>query len=101
MKNQEYDYSIVMEQTSEPTKPTIIDDGSKSGLDFLRFDACLQAFYKPLNRNRRGWKAEQIRAMEQSSPIQELLKRKSLFGEAGRKVLWLSDLCGQWVFPIL
>ena len=81
-----YTYDIVMEQTSEPSKPQIIDDGSKSGIDCLRFMACLQAFYKAFNRNRRGWKAEHIRTMEQSAPIQELLRRKSLLGEAGHPV---------------
>lgn len=80
------DYYIVCEQTSDPAKPEIVEEVSNSKLDFLRFKACLQAFYKPLNRNRRSWKASQIRTMSEAAPIRELIQRKSLFGEAGHPV---------------
>ena len=80
------DYYVVMEQTTpENKKIEIIDEGSKNGLTFVRFSACLQAF-NGLNRNRRLWKAEQIRQMANDRPVQELIEKGSFVGEAGHPV---------------
>ena len=80
------DYYVVCEQTTpDNAKIEILDDGKKDGLDYLRFSACLQAFYG-LNRNRRLWKADQIKTMSMDKPVQELLKRGSFVGEAGHPV---------------
>ncbi len=87
MYNDNYsDYYIVMEQTSpENNKINIIKEESNNGLNFLRFSTCLQSF-KGYNRNRRLWKADQIRQMANDRPIQELLEKGSLVGEAGHPV---------------
>ncbi len=80
------DYYVVCEQTTpDSSKIEILDDGKKNGLNYLRFSACLQAFYG-LNRNRRLWKAEQIKTMSEDKPVQELIKRGSFVGEAGHPV---------------
>lgn len=80
------DYFVVMEQTSpENSKIDIISDGSKDGLNFVRFSTCLQSF-RGRNRNRRLWKAEQIRAMANDRPVQELIEKGSFVGEAGHPV---------------
>lgn len=80
------DYYVVCEQTTpDSSKIEILDDGKKNGLNYLRFSACLQAFYG-LNRNRRLWKAEQIKIMSEDKPVQELIKRGSFVGEAGHPV---------------
>ena len=74
------DYYVVCEQTTpDSSKIEILDDGKKNGLNYLRFSACLQAFYG-LNRNRRLWKAEQIKTMSEDKPVQELIKRGSFVG---------------------
>ena len=79
-------YFVVMEQTTpEDNKVDIVSDGSKDGLNFIRFSTCLQSF-KGRNRNRRLWKAEQVRAMANDRPVQELLERGSFVGEAGHPV---------------
>ena len=87
MYNDNYlDYFVVMEQTSpENSKINIISDGSKDGLNFVRFSTCLQSF-RGRNRNRRLWKAEQIRAMANDRPVQELIEKGSFVGEAGHPV---------------
>ena len=87
MYNDAYqDYYVVCEQTTpDNSKVEIIDDGKKNGLDYLRFSACLQDF-RGLNRNRRLWKAEYIRAMANDKPVQELIQRGSFVGEAGHPV---------------
>lgn len=87
MYNDNYlDYFVVMEQSSpENNKIEIIADGSKNGLNYLRFSTCLQAF-RGRNRNRRLWKAEQVRAMANDRPVQELLKMNAFVGEAGHPV---------------
>lgn len=80
------DYFVVMEQTSpENNKIQIVQDGTKNGLNFLRFSTCLQSF-RGRNRNRRLWKAEQIRAMVNDRPVQELIEKGSFVGEAGHPV---------------
>ena len=85
--NDEYnDYFIVVEQTSpEDNKIQILKDGTKNGLNFLEFATCLQAFNGP-NRNHRDWKASQLRTMIADRPVQELLSKGSLVGEAGHPV---------------
>lgn len=87
MYNDRYnDYYVVCEQTTpDSAKIEILDDGKKNGLNFLRFSACLQSFYG-LNRNRRLWKADQIKVMSEDKPVQELLQRGSFVGEAGHPV---------------
>lgn len=80
------DYYIVMESTSpEDAKVEIISETHKNDLNYLRFSTCLQAF-RGRNRNRRLWKAEHVRAMLEDRPIQELLQKNSLVGEAGHPV---------------
>lgn len=78
------DYYIVMEQTSpENNKVNILEVvDNKNGLNYLRFSTTLQSFYGR-NRNRRLWKAEQVRAMAESAPVQELIKYGSFVGEMG------------------
>lgn len=87
MYNDKYlDYFVVMEQASpENNKIEMIADGRKNGLNFLRFSTCLQSF-KGLNRNRRLWKAEQVRQMANDRPVQELIEKGSFVGEAGHPV---------------
>ena len=80
------DYYIVMEQTSpEDNKINIIKEGTNNGLNFLRFSTCLQSF-KGYNRNRRLWKADQVRKMANDRPVQELIEKGSFVGEAGHPV---------------
>lgn len=80
------DFYIVMEQTSpEDPKINIIGDGSKEGLSYLRFSTCLQSF-RGRNRNRRLWKADQVRTMVNDRPVQELIRKNSFVGEAGHPV---------------
>lgn len=80
------DFYVVLEQTSpENNKIEMIDDGSRNGLNYLRFSTCLQSF-KGLNRNRRLWKAEQVRQMANDRPVQELIEKGSFVGEAGHPV---------------
>lgn len=79
-------FYIVMEQTTpEDNKIQILSDGTKNGLNFLRFGTCLQAFNGP-NRNHRDWKASQIRTMANDRPVQELITKGSFVGEAGHPV---------------
>jgi len=87
MYNDNYlDYYVVMEQTSpENNKIEMIADGTKNGLNFLRFSTCLQSF-RGRNRNRRLWKADQVKAMVNDRPVQELLEKGSFVGEAGHPV---------------
>lgn len=87
MYNDKYmDYFVVMEQTSpENNKIEMIKDGSRDGLNYLRFSTCLQSF-RGRNRNRRLWKAEQIRQMVNDRPVQELIEKGSFVGEAGHPV---------------
>ena len=81
-----HDFYVVLEQTSpENNKIEMIDDGSRNGLNYLRFSTCLQSF-KGLNRNRRLWKAEQVRQMANDRPVQELIEKGSFVGEAGHPV---------------
>lgn len=80
------DFYVVMEQTSpEDNKVQIVKDGSSNGLNFLRFSTCLQSFYGR-NRNRRLWKAQQIKTMVNDRPVQELIEKGSFVGEAGHPV---------------
>lgn len=80
------DYYIVCEQTSpEGSEIKIIGDGEKTGSNFLRFSTCLQAF-NGFNRNRRLWKADQVRIMLNDTPVQELIQKGSWVGEAGHPV---------------
>lgn len=80
------DFYVVIEQTSpEESKITMIDDGSKNKLNYLRFSTCLQSF-KGRNRNNRLWKPDIIKAMVNDKPVQELISKKSFVGEAGHPV---------------
>ena len=80
------DFYVVMEQTTpEDNKINMIADGRKKGSNFLRFSTCLQAF-RGLNRNKRLWKASQIRQMANDRPVQELIAKGSFVGEAGHPV---------------
>lgn len=87
MYNDQYaDYYVVCEQTTpNDSKVEILDEGNKNGLNYLRFSACLQSFYG-LNRNKRDWKASHVKTMAEDKPVQELLQRGSLVGEAGHPV---------------
>ena len=80
------DYYIVIEQTTpQDSKIEILGDGTKNGLDYLRFSACLQSFYG-LNRNRRDWPAGIVKAMTEDSTVVELINNGSFVGEAGHPV---------------
>jgi hypothetical protein len=84
--DKEYDYYIVMEQTSpEDNKIEILSEISKNTLSFLRFSTCLQSF-NGRNRNKRLWKAEQVKAMLNDSIPQELIAKGSFVGENGHPV---------------
>ena len=87
MYNDAYnDFYVVMEQTSpQENKINIIEDGTHNNLNYLRFSTCLQSFYGR-NRNRRLWKADQIKAMVNDKPVQELIEKGSFVGEAGHPV---------------
>ena len=83
MYNDAYaDYYAVMEQTTPEDSDVQILKHSEGALNFLRFRTCLQSFYGR-NRNRRLWKASQIKTMANAEHVQELIRNGSFVGEAG------------------
>lgn len=81
------DYSIVIENTTEPnTGFEIVKEGKNAeGVSFLRFKTCLQTFGER-NRNRRLWLSKWMRIMLQAPEVMELLKEGGVPGEAGHPV---------------
>ena len=81
------DYSIVIENTTEPnTGFEIVKEGKNSeGISFLRFKTCLQTF-GARNRNRRLWLSKWMRVMLQAPEVQELIREGGVPGEAGHPV---------------
>ena len=77
-------FTVVMESEMEPQKVEIIGEGKNSdgSLSFLRFYTCLQTFGSR-NRNRRLWFSKYMRMMLNDEPVQELLSRGGVPGEAG------------------
>lgn len=79
------DYYAVMEQTTPPDAKFEILEHKEGTLNYLRFTACLQSF-NGRNRNRRLWKAEQVKQMAAMENVVELIQNKSFVGEAGHPV---------------
>ncbi len=72
-----------MEQTSpENNKIEIMSEVNSNTLSFLRFSTCLQSF-NGRNRNRRLWKADQVRTMLNDTIPQELIAKGAFVGENG------------------
>ena len=81
------DFDIVIESDSEPNKDfRILDEGkTQNGLNFLRFETCLQTF-GARNRNRRLWFSKWMKIMLNAPEIVELLREGGVPGEAGHPV---------------
>jgi Prohead core protein serine protease len=69
---------LIIESTSEPMKPSILEHGK----DGVVIDATLQEA-EAGNRNKRLYAFDALDGAIRSPQIQEKLRRKSLFGEAG------------------
>jgi hypothetical protein len=73
---------LVMEAATEPVKPMNLQVYDKNNLFYLNFDAILQE-YDVFNRNRRKYMLEPMKISLNAPHLIELLKKKSLLGEAG------------------
>lgn len=73
---------VVMESTMEPSQPNKIEVIDKNGLFFVRFQSYLQEF-NAKNRNGRIYMKDCMVPSLQAPHIQELMAKKSWFGEAG------------------
>lgn len=85
--NDAYDnYYIVIENALKPEKPQILaeDDGSNTGLNFLRWRQCLQSSERR-NRNGRLWPKRYLEIMLRDAIVLECLKH-GWPGEAGHPV---------------
>lgn len=73
---------FVMEQTSEPTTPKIMNVVRQEGVEYVRFRACLQDF-NVYNRNGRNYFLEPMKAAWEDDHIRELIANNTFFGENG------------------
>jgi hypothetical protein len=73
---------LLMEATTEPVKPSKLKVFNKDSLFYLRFETNLQDF-NIQNRNRRIYMLEPMRESLNAPHIQELIRQKTWFGEAG------------------
>lgn len=77
---------LIIESNSEPMKPTI--------LEYNKDDVVIEADLQDAeagNRNRRVYSFEAIDSAIRSPQVQEKLKRKSFFGEAGRVAIHIRN----------
>lgn len=73
---------FVNEQVLDPQKVKVTHVENTPGLHFVRFNACLQT-YDTWNRNNRNYHLAPMKKSWAAPHIQELLRRKDLFGENG------------------
>jgi len=73
---------LIMENTTDPVKPKNIQVFDKNNLFYLRFDTVLQTF-NTKNRNGRIYAGNAMIPSLQAEHLQELMRKKSWFGEAG------------------
>lgn len=73
---------LVMEQTTEPQTPEIMQVINQPGTDYVRFRTCLQNF-NTFNRNNRNYFREPMVKAWEAEHIQELLRYGTFFGENG------------------
>lgn len=86
--NDEYlDYFAVLEQTSpeNPDVKILETYQNPNGLNYLRFNTCLQSFGHR-NRNRRLWTSKVMKIMLSAPHVPELLNRGGIPGENGHPV---------------
>lgn len=77
---------IICESSFEPTKPTIV--GTDKGVDRVTINTTLQSV-DTKNRNKRIYPKQVIQNGLNSPYIQERLRTKSWYGEAGNKIACL------------
>lgn len=83
----EVNYYAVIEQSSPAeNKIDIIEVKQKNNLNFVRFNACLQAFKEERNRNRRKWIPKMVKSGVSSPEWIELLSKGGVPGENGHPV---------------
>lgn len=73
---------LIMEATSEPTKPSNLKVIDKNNLFFLRFETILQEF-NVQNRNKRIYMSGPMMESLKAPHLMELMMKKSWKGEAG------------------
>lgn len=73
---------LIMEATTDPVKPKILQVNDKNGLFFVRFLTTLQEF-NARNRNGRTYMLHPMIESLKAPHLLELMIKKSLFGEAG------------------
>lgn len=73
---------LIMEATTDPVKPKILQINDKNGLFFVRFLTTLQEF-NARNRNGRSYMLQAMLESLKAPHLLELMANKSLFGEAG------------------
>lgn len=87
MIHRDVEFWATMEATSGDVKPEDIQVAkTATGLQYIRFTTCLQAFVEEYNRNKRKWKSGFIKTMIQAEIVQELLRAGGVPGEAGHPV---------------
>lgn len=85
MQKNEVIAAVVMENIYEPHKAENVQRVSRDGLKFLRFRTVLQSL-DVLNRNRRIYSTPAITKAVMADHIQELIRAKSLIGEAAHPI---------------
>lgn len=73
---------MIMEATGDPTKPTDLQVYDTKGLFYVKFKTVLQEF-NVMNRNRRIYESLCMDNSLHAPHVQELMRKKSWFGEAG------------------
>jgi hypothetical protein len=84
---------LITESAVTTEKPTIIE----SGKDSVKIQASLQDADTP-NRNRRSYGEDVLREAVANPYIQERLKTKSFYGEAGKFALYIGNGISKLLF---
>lgn len=73
---------LIMEQTSEPATPKILNVIKQQGVEYVRFRSCLQDF-GVFNRNNRNYFLAPMKEAWEDDHIRELMANNTFFGENG------------------
>lgn len=73
---------LIMEQTSEPATPKILNVIQQQGVEYVRFRSCLQDF-GVFNRNNRNYFLAPMQEAWEDDHIRELMANGTFFGENG------------------
>lgn len=93
-------YAIADESiTPDQADVKIVKHVEANGLNFLRFNACLQSFGQR-NRNRRLWPSAPVRSMIESSQVQELIRHGTFVGESGHPVPAVGEVTASRIVTI-